>query len=103
SVNSHNNGNGIMLIQQNRNNEPCLYGPCRVINNLVHDNYIVVTGYRFHGSSGGVQDYNGLSDLYAPSSNNRFLNNHYFVSDVNSDAYWQWADHDQTFDGFRSF
>jgi parallel beta-helix repeat protein len=102
-VNSENNGNGIMLIQQNRTNEPCIYGPCRVMNNYIHDNFIIVTGPRWHGSSGGVQDYWGLGNLYAPASNNRFVGNHYYVSDPNSSAYWQWADFYQTFTLFQSF
>jgi len=100
-VDSANNGNGIMLIQQNRNNEPCLFGPCRVMNNFIHDNIIIVSGSRDHGSSGGVQDYSGLGDLYAPSSNNRFVGNHYYVTYTNIGAYWQWGDHYQTFDDFR--
>ncbi|HXJ42457.1 MAG TPA: right-handed parallel beta-helix repeat-containing protein, partial [Bryobacteraceae bacterium] len=102
-VNSENNGNGIMLIQQNRSNEPCTYGPCRVMNNFIHDNMIVVTGARWHGSSGGVQDYSGVGDLYAPTSNNRFVSNRYYVTNPYSAAYWQWADKYQTFDDFRSF
>lgn len=100
-VNSENNGNGIMLIQQNRNNEPCLYGPCRVINNFIHDNYVIVIGERWHGSSGGVQDYSGIGDMYAPGANNRFIGNHYFVNDLESKAYWHWKDFYQTFDQFR--
>jgi parallel beta-helix repeat protein len=102
-VNSENNGNGIMLIQQNRSSEPCIFGPCRVANNYIHDNIIIVTGTRSHGSSGGVQDFSGLGDLYAPSSNNRFTGNHYYVTDLNSAAYWQWANRYQTFDAFKLF
>jgi parallel beta-helix repeat protein len=102
-VNSENNGNGIMLIQQDRSSEPCEYGPCRVANNFIHDNIIVVGGTRGHGSSGGVQDFSGLGDLYAPASNNRFAGNSYFVTDLNSAVYWQWVDKYQTFGAFQSF
>ena len=102
-VNSENNGNGIMLIQQNRTSEPCLFGPCRVANNFIHDNIIIVAGKRWHGSSGGVQDYTGVGDLYAPSSNNRFSGNQFYVTDPNSAAYWLWANRYQTFAGFQLF
>jgi len=102
-VDSQNNGNGIMLIQQNRTNEPCLYGPCRVMNNYVHDNVIMVTSNRWHGSSGGVQDYSGQGDMFAPSANNRFSANQYYVTDLNSTVYWQWANNYVTFNQFRSF
>lgn len=102
-VNSENNGNGIMLIQQNRSGEPCVYGPCRVINNYVHDNFVIVTGVRPHGSSGAVQDYSGLGSVYAPASNNRFSGNRYYVTDPNSSAYWQWADRYETFPQFQAY
>jgi parallel beta-helix repeat protein len=100
-VNSANNGNGIMLIQQNRSGEPCTYGPCRVVNNFIHDNIIIVTGTRWHGSSGGAQDYTGQGDLFAPTSNNRFVGNQYYVTDLKSAAYWQWGNASQTFSGFK--
>lgn len=100
-VNSQNNGNGIMLIQQDRSSEPCLFGPCRVINNYIHDNFVIVTGNRPHGSSGGAQDFLGLGDLFAPLSNNRFAGNHYYVNDTNSAAYWQWGNTPRTFSGFQ--
>jgi parallel beta-helix repeat protein len=102
-VNSENNGNGIMLIQQDRSGEPCTFGPCRVANDFIHDNTIIITGTRWHGSSGGAQDYSGLGDLFAPASNNRFAENYYYVTDMNSAAYWQWADRYQTFNGFKLF
>ncbi len=102
-IDSETNGNGIMLIQQNRSSEPCLYGPCRVVNDFIHDNVVIVTGTRWHGSSGGAQDYYGLGDLYDPASNNRFSNNRYYVTDVNSAAYWQWQNRYVTFDQFRGF
>jgi parallel beta-helix repeat protein len=102
-VSSFNNGNGIMLIQQNRSGEPCLYGPCRVINNYVHDNVVVVTGNRWHGSSGGVQDYAGQGDMFAPEANNRFVSNHYYVTDLKSTVYWQWAGEYVTYRQFTGF
>jgi hypothetical protein len=102
-VNSENNGNGIMLIQQNRSNEPCQYGPCVLLNNDIHGNLIIVTGNRSHGSTGMVHDYIGSSDPYVPSSNNRFVGNRYYVPDPDSAAFWQWLDKYQTFDAFRSF
>ena len=102
-VDSANNGNGIMLIQQNRSSEPCVYGPCRVMNDFIHDNSIIVVGTRWHGSTGGTQDYTGLGDLFAPSSNNRFTGNQYYVTDLNSAAYWQWVNLYQTFENFQSF
>jgi len=102
-VNSANNGNGIMLIQQNRSSEPCTFGPCRVVNNFIHDNTIIVTGTRLHGSSGGAQDYTGQGDLFASTSNNRFTGNRYYVPDMKSAAYWQWANTSQTFNGFKLF
>ena len=102
-VDSANNGNGIMLIQQNRSSEPCVYGPCRVMNDFIHDNSIIVIGTRWHGSTGGTQDYTGLGDLFAPSSNNRFTGNQYYVTDLNSAAYWQWVNLYQTFESFQSF
>ena len=102
-VTSENNGNGIMLIQQNRSNEPCLFGPCRVANDFIHDNTVIVTGTRWHGSSGGAQDFTGFGDMFASSSNNRFFRNTYYVSDVNSAAYWQWANTPRTFREFTSF
>jgi parallel beta-helix repeat protein len=102
-VNSANNGNGIMLLQQNRTKDPCSYGPCRVANSYIHDNTIIVTGSRWHGTSGGAQDYTGQGDLFAPSSNNRFVANRYFVTDVNSAAYWEWANSRQPLNGFRAF
>ncbi|MCU1328440.1 MAG: uncharacterized protein JWN34_3810, partial [Bryobacterales bacterium] len=100
-VNSANNGNGIMLIQQNRSGEPCSYGPCRTANNYIHDNHITVTGTRWHGTTGAVQDFVGNGDIF--QSNNRFVGNHYHVTDVNSAAYWDWANNQQTFAGFRGF
>jgi parallel beta-helix repeat protein len=102
-VNSATNGNGIMLIQQNRSNDACIYGPCKVANNYIHDNHITVTGTRWHATSGAAQDYTGFGDAYAASSNNRFAGNHYHVSDVNSSAYWQWMYDFRTFAGFKSF
>jgi hypothetical protein len=102
-VDSESNGNGIMLLQQDRSTEPCLYGPCRVMNNYIHDNYVIVTGNRGHGTSGAVEDYIGQGDLFDPSSNNRFDKNHYYVNDLSSDAFWQWNFVPQTFKGFRSF
>jgi parallel beta-helix repeat protein len=101
-VNSDNNGNGIMLIQQNRTSEPCVFGPCRVMNDYVHDNYIVVTGSRDHGASGGVEDFVGLGDMFATLSNNRFESNHYYLKNPGSAAFWQWGGGPQTFDGFRA-
>ena len=101
-VNSENNGNGIMLIQQNRSTEPCLYGPCIVINDWIHDNYIIVTGSRWHGTSGAVQDYSGESDMFASSSNNRFNGNHFYVTDTVSAAYWQWGGTYRTFESLSS-
>lgn len=100
-VNSANNGNGIMLIQQNRSGDPCNYGTCRAANNYVHDNHITVTGTRWHGATGAVQDFVGFGDLFR--GNNRFVNNHYHVPDVNSAAYWDWANRNMTFGEFRSF
>ena len=102
-VNSLNNGNGIMLLQQNRSTEPCLYGPCRNVNDYIHDNVIMVTGPRWHGSTGAVEDWAGLGDIFAPASNNRFESNRYYVTDVNSAAYWQWGGPYQTFEAFQSF
>lgn len=102
-VNSANNGNGIMLIQQNRSNDACNYGPCKVANNYIHDNVITVTGTRWHGSTGAAQDFTGYGDVFAAASNNRFAANQYHVTDVNSAAYWDWANNYQTFSGFRSF
>jgi parallel beta-helix repeat protein len=100
-VNSMNNGNGIMLIQQNRTNDPCSFGPCKVANTYVHDNHITVTGNRWHGATGAAQDFIAYGDIYF--NNNRFESNHYHVPDVNSAAYWDWMNSNQSFNGFRSF
>ena len=102
-VDSANNGNGIMLLQQDRSDQPCLYGPCVVINNFIHDNVIIVSGSRGHGSTGGVEDYTGQGDMFASTSNNRFAGNYYCVTDTTSAAYWQWSGIYQTFSGFQSF
>jgi parallel beta-helix repeat protein len=103
TVNSQNNGNGIMLIQQDRSKEPCLYGPCVVINNYVHDNVIIVTGDRFHGSSGGAEDYSGQGDMFASTANNLFSGNQYYVTTLISQAYWQWGGIYAFFAQFQGF
>lgn len=102
-VDTRNNGNGIMLLQQDRTRDPCNFGPCRVANTAVHDNTIIVSGLRWHGTTGGAQDYVGQGDMFAPSSNNRFYRNQYFVPDTQSAAYWEWANSRQSMNGFRLF
>jgi parallel beta-helix repeat protein len=89
-LDSETSANGIMLIQQDRRRDPCSLGPCRVINNWIHDNHITVTGNRRHGSTGAEQDFAGLGSVYDPKSNNRFDYNHYHVANPKSDAYWYW-------------
>jgi len=61
-----------------------------------------VTGTRPHGASGAVADYFGVGDIYAAASNNRFVDNHYYVSDLSSGAFWQWDDKYITFEVFQS-
>jgi parallel beta-helix repeat protein len=89
-IDSESSSNGIMLIQQDRTNDPCSYGECVVVNSYIHDNDITITGNRRHGSNGGAQDTTRYSDMYAPSSNNKFDRNHYHVTNANRDGYWWW-------------
>ncbi len=69
----------------------------------MHDNTIIVTGTGWQGSSGGVEDYTGLQgDMFASTANNLFAGNAYYVTDLVSTVYWEWAGNYQSFIGFQS-
>jgi hypothetical protein len=72
------NFNGITLIQSPTPNSCAdpgdgLYGPCRIRNIIVEDNYITMS----QGTTGEMQD--GTVDSIFTSWNNRWLDNHYCV------------------------
>jgi len=77
-------GNGITLIQQNR--DTGTYGACLVINDTIHDNEIFYLGN--HGFSGAVQDWFGNPDFY---SSNYFYKNIYHAPDT-TQGRWSWSD-----------
>jgi parallel beta-helix repeat protein len=75
------NFNGITLVQSpspdacdNTLNGEGLYGPCRIRNVIVENNYITMS----QGSTGGLQD--GTNNSIFTSWNNHWRNNHYCVT-----------------------
>jgi parallel beta-helix repeat protein len=100
-VDSRNNGNGIVLIQQDRRADGGRYGPYQTVNNHVHDNTITVTGTRAHGATGAAQDYD-RPDIFAPSSRNRFDRNRYYVYDITRPGYWVWNNRELNWASFRA-
>jgi parallel beta-helix repeat protein len=77
------NTNGVMLIQQQRNDSPSKYGPHELDNIIIHDNDITMTD-----NLTGMVDDTGDKNLY--SRNIRFSNNTYRLANEDG-RYFAWA------------
>jgi parallel beta-helix repeat protein len=80
------NTNGVMLIQQQRNDSPSKYGPHELDNIIIHDNDITMTD-----NLTGMVDDTGDKNLY--SRNIRFSNNTYRLANEDG-QYFVWAGDD---------
>jgi parallel beta-helix repeat protein len=104
------NFNGITLLQS-PSPDACpdkalhegLYGPCRVQNVIVEDNYIAMS----QGMSGVMQD--GKNNSVFTSWNNHWLNNHYCVAsgahpdDGYAYNWFAWMNRNQSWSGWQSY
>ncbi len=104
------NFNGITLLQSpspnacsNKQNDEGLYGPCRVQNVIVEDNYITMS----QGATGAMTD--GASNSIFTSWNNHWLDNHYcVVSAVHPDdgymyGWFAWMNVDLSWSQWQSY